>query len=417
MRFFVVCGVLLLFLGSGAWAGDRYQRAQDGKTLVWNPNPKADDAASWSGQRDKEHYATGDGILTWYRVERTYALGARVPLEKYVPRVRYSGKMVRGKLDGPVVAVDANGKTFHASFANGSRTGQWAEGPAGNPAQHKEEAVARDVVGPETESPPSPELPPTQKAPARQAGAAGVQSQKHSGPSPEQAGIPTSNSESIREQSAQLPTTAVGTKESPPVTSPVPNQQGSPGREVVPTPVERTLTASAPAAASIRKPQPNVELAPQHAADSPATAQSPAASPAPSLISVDQPSAEPVAGAGADQKALERPVLKKRPQADDVLRSLALPPTQLGFGMSLLAGAASERLSPKEVIELANVEAHGHGNRLSDYKSPRVRYYPADEAWLVLYESKRTDGGSEAGKGFGVKVEDKTKKTSIVDGR
>ena len=125
-RFFIAIGVLLLIVN--IVCGGEYQRAMDGKTLVWNNDPKPEDAASWSGKQDKEGYATGNGTLVWYRVERARVTGSNLPAEKRVPISSYSGKMVRGKLSGPVVAADPSGKFYHGTFTNGRRTADWTAG-------------------------------------------------------------------------------------------------------------------------------------------------------------------------------------------------------------------------------------------------------------------------------------------------
>jgi uncharacterized protein (TIGR02246 family) len=52
--------------------------------------------------------------------------------------------MVRGKLDGPVVLVNASGKTFHGIFVDGSKTGRWAAGPAPTTDQRATEPQTPD---------------------------------------------------------------------------------------------------------------------------------------------------------------------------------------------------------------------------------------------------------------------------------
>src|SRR4029077_7488928 len=64
-RFFFVCRALLVFANVALGDGT-YQRTKDGKTLVWNNHPQAGDEAKWSGDRDREGYASGFGTLTWY---------------------------------------------------------------------------------------------------------------------------------------------------------------------------------------------------------------------------------------------------------------------------------------------------------------------------------------------------------------
>src|SRR5215471_3872976 len=97
-------------LGDGA-----YQRTRGGKTLIWNNDPKPDEQATWSGDRDNNGYAHGFGTLSWYSKTGIYA--------------RYWGNMVKGRLDGSVNA-HSKGKTAHAMFVDGSRTTRWTAGRA-----------------------------------------------------------------------------------------------------------------------------------------------------------------------------------------------------------------------------------------------------------------------------------------------
>ena len=120
-RCLVVCsGLLLLVQGV---SGGVYQRTKDGKTLVWNNYPSQGDAVNWSGKRDANGFATGTGTLTWYRVVSGFLTGSLLPSKGPAVFVtRYSGEMIRGKLNGTVLNVDADGKTFHATFVNGTKT-------------------------------------------------------------------------------------------------------------------------------------------------------------------------------------------------------------------------------------------------------------------------------------------------------
>jgi hypothetical protein len=117
VRLFCICVVVLLPVLAGAAFGEgTYQRTKDGKTIVWNNDPKPGDAATWFGDRDGEGYATKIGSLTWYTANgAVYA--------------RYFGNMVRGKLDGRV-NVHSKGKTDHAIFVDGQRTTRWMAGRA-----------------------------------------------------------------------------------------------------------------------------------------------------------------------------------------------------------------------------------------------------------------------------------------------
>lgn len=106
----------MLILAIPTLAAGEYQKARDGKTLVWNANPRAGDEATWFGDRDREGYATGAGTLTWFTAKGSiYA--------------RYFGNMAHGKFNGPVNA-HSQGKTAHATFVGGERTSRWLAGRA-----------------------------------------------------------------------------------------------------------------------------------------------------------------------------------------------------------------------------------------------------------------------------------------------
>src|SRR6266508_4906931 len=121
IRSLFVCSAFLLF-ASVAYGAGSYQRTRDGKTLVWNDSPKRGEEATWSGKRDKNGFATGPGILTWYKVEPTIVTGSNIlDTRRYAVVIsRYSGKMVRGKFKGAVAYVDANGKILQATSVNGA---------------------------------------------------------------------------------------------------------------------------------------------------------------------------------------------------------------------------------------------------------------------------------------------------------
>jgi hypothetical protein len=134
-RWVFVYGALLLSLANGVYGEGTYQRTKDGKTVVWNNSPRPHEAARWSGDRDADEYGKGHGTLTWYTAREVIVTGSNIPSAKYTPIVRYSGNMIRGKLEGPVVSVDANGETFHCTFVGGRRVGKWVAGPAPGPSR------------------------------------------------------------------------------------------------------------------------------------------------------------------------------------------------------------------------------------------------------------------------------------------
>jgi ketosteroid isomerase-like protein len=119
IRSLFVCGVLLLF-ASVAYGAGSYQRTRDGQTFVWRDVPERGDEATWSGKRDKDGFATGSGVLTWYKVEPTIVTGSNIlDTRRYMIMINhYSGTMVRGKFQGAVTDVEANGKRLQATSVN-----------------------------------------------------------------------------------------------------------------------------------------------------------------------------------------------------------------------------------------------------------------------------------------------------------
>lgn len=110
------------------FAAGEYQQVRDGKTLVWNGMPTPGDTATWSGDHDKDNYATGFGDLTWYD-----ASGKEQAL--------LYGNMIRGKFEGPV-NMHTNGRTMHAYYANGGRVTGWSRGRAPSNMPAPAEGVA-----------------------------------------------------------------------------------------------------------------------------------------------------------------------------------------------------------------------------------------------------------------------------------
>jgi uncharacterized protein YecT (DUF1311 family) len=107
----IVIFFLSVFTESTVAAGT-YQLTKDGGTFVWNNYPRPGDEASWSGSKDTEGYATGEGTLTWFKRGKFMT--------------RYWGRMIRGKLEGAVINEDASGKKFRGTFINGVKSGDWA---------------------------------------------------------------------------------------------------------------------------------------------------------------------------------------------------------------------------------------------------------------------------------------------------
>ena len=127
IRSLFVCGALVLF-GSIAYAAGSYQRTRDGQTLVWRDVPGRGEEATWSGKRDKDGFATGSGVLTWYKVEPSIVTGSNIlDTRRYLILINhYSGTMVRGKFKGAATYVNANGKRLQATESP-------KQSPKGNP--------------------------------------------------------------------------------------------------------------------------------------------------------------------------------------------------------------------------------------------------------------------------------------------
>jgi hypothetical protein len=178
VRCFFICTALLLLVGA-VNAGGIYQHTRDGRTVIWNNYPSLDNEATWSGSRDSKGFATGYGTLTWYKVQRAVVTGSNIASSRAsavggVITNRYSGKMILGKFDGPVLNVDGRGKIFHATFVNGIKTTDWVAGTPPRPDQQSSERVSRDAgnaqpappaAGPSSKTV-APEHSPTQSKPS-----------------------------------------------------------------------------------------------------------------------------------------------------------------------------------------------------------------------------------------------------------
>lgn len=84
-----------------------YMVTFDGRALIWNNSPKADDVASWTGPVDPEGFATGNGVLSWHKGQR-FVTG-------------YQGTMIRGKLEGRTLSIDADGTRSVRIWKNGKK--------------------------------------------------------------------------------------------------------------------------------------------------------------------------------------------------------------------------------------------------------------------------------------------------------
>ncbi|MEY2525832.1 MAG: hypothetical protein QOE73_603 [Verrucomicrobiota bacterium] len=368
-RWFFLYGALVLLFANDAYAG-RYERTKEG-IRVWNNLRGWGDEATWSGDRDRKGYAIGEGTLTWYRVERRLLTGSNIPFSRGSSVVvgSYSGKMVRGKFDGLVVSVDANEKTFHATFADGRKVNDWAAGPAPGSSrtiasdQRGDEQVQRDAVAKtEAEPPPPGEGPPlaSQRPPLASSGVTGppLASSGVTGPPLASSGVTGPPPPSSGATAAPLQNESV-------------REQASTTRQA-----NKTVSASA------AKDTSNQEMD-----DSLKSLIGP-----PSFLRMKE-------RAEASSKATKTPTVPTSSQA-------SVPPTTSS------SPPAVPRLTKANVIELADAEARKEGYNLGEYQRPQADYLASDETWSVTYDQMSADG---VGKHFSISVEDKTKKTGIIE--
>lgn len=125
-----ICSIVLLSLASSL-AAPNYSRTRDRKTRVWNNSPAPNETVTWSGGTDADGYATGPGTVTWYVSGKLFTTGSEIPRYKdFKKSDTYTGNMVRGKFEGLVTQVTADGKTFHGDYVNGRQAPGWSAGPS-----------------------------------------------------------------------------------------------------------------------------------------------------------------------------------------------------------------------------------------------------------------------------------------------
>jgi hypothetical protein len=363
VRLFCICGALLPVFVGVAFGEGAYQRTKDGKTLVWNNDPKTGDAAAWFGDRDGEGYATKVGTLTWHTANgAVYA--------------RYFGNMVRGKFDGPV-NVHSKGKTDHAIFVDGQRTTHWVAGRAASlrvARQPTKPAESEHIAEAPAEGPPI----------VREAGNAQRSTSNAQRPSE---GTPAKK---LSEQRAPPAAKAAATAE-----------PASAGASAVAEPEEPETPAEGPGVVQAESAQPATQSSESFHEQA---VQSPMED-TPSLVI--QPSKESVSTPPTSKKS--------EAEVEDSLQSLVRPPTSL-LAIPEIAGSpeASPRLTKEEVINLANAKARTLGYSRNDYHRAEPQYNAAYKIWSVSYEQSATDGMEEAGKHFSVIVDVKTKGTVFL---
>jgi hypothetical protein len=380
----------MLLLASVAFAlgaTGEYTQTRDGKTTVWNGNPKAGESASWAGSRDKDGYATGFGTITWYNADGT---------ESAV----YYGNMVNGKLEGPVNA-HVGRRTAHAYFADGTRETAWARGAAPSKMNVPEGLIAKRRKA-ESEQPKPQEKEQTAETKKR--------------PKPE--------SEKVRPIEETRRATAAETK-----TKPAPAETP---REKIQTPTPESVAVSTPSPPAVAESTPVSTPAPTETASSlfepPAIAET---RETPKEIGNETPQPPPPEpSVEKTPEIVEQPPAEEAPKKSPTekaasLNALVGPPSSLRSGSiretskpekprstsSAVRGQAE--LTEDEAIGLADVEARGRGFDLNEYQRPKTDYSAVKDKWSLFYNLKDPKAAGGDLQPFSVTVEDKSKKVEL----
>ena len=455
----LVCLTLLLTLlfASGAYAGGTYQRTENRKkTLVWNNDPQPGDAATWSGDRDADGYATGPGTLQWSRVERGFMTGSNIAGRKRIPISSYSGTMVHGKFDGGVTTVD-HGKTYHATYSDGQKNGRWIAGPliskadrgeTAPPAEKSEPsetATSTEVVG-EVRRAEKVSQEKTQSRVAKES----TSDVPAEGPAEEKPEVASQKSEISKpaaiepkkletKQKVPQPLIAQASSEESdqsstpraPATKKAALQPGAVRAIERPTHTVSKKSESEPTMRAERANPENTDQPPKIA--KPAPSQPPKADLPPSE---DIPAEGPFATNEENVKRPEpakpstskpQPASKESP-VDNSLQTLTGPPASLHINppppetnpptqistppMAAASSPASQgpKLTAVNAMDIADIEARTKGYDLGEYQLPKAEYNAASDTWSVAYIAR--DGEKEPKK-LNVAIQDKTGKAEV----
>lgn len=383
------CSLFAAAGGVAFGAGGEYTQTRDGKTAVWNGNPKSGESASWQGSRDKDGYATGFGTITWYNADGT---------ENAV----YYGNMVNGKLEGPVNA-HVGRRTAHAYFADGTRETAWARGPAPSKMNVPEGLIAKRRKA-ESEQPKPQEKEQT------------AETKKKPKPEPEK----------IQPTEETRRATAMETKTKPaPVETP---------KEEIQAPAPESVAISTPSPPAVAESTHVSTPAPTETASSPfeppviaETRETPkeiANETPPPPPPTPEPSVEKKPEV-VEQPPAEEPPTKSPTNEAASLNALVGPPSSLRSGSiretpkpqkprstsSAVRGRAE--LTEDEVIGLADAEARGRGFDLDGYQRPKTDYSAVKDKWSLFYNLKDPKAAGGDLQPFSVTVEDKSKKVEL----
>lgn len=423
----LIFGALLALATGPVFGAGEYQQARDGKTMTWNWQPKAGETASWSGDRDKDGYASGFGDLTLYNSDgKVFGL--------------FYGNMTHGKFEG-AVNMHTGGRVAHAYFVDGDRVTSWSRGAAKSTmtapvaavveqekAKAEEQAAKKErvekAVAAATPSPKK-EKPVIEKKVAK------------TEPAPPPAERPVRGPDSYHKPATEKPPAVA---ENAPLSAEEELKRTEPSRSSSPT-KNQTYTEPTPL------PKSDVIEAPPTRETEVATSnvQPPTPEPSqPSALSL-LPSAEeipPIPNQSLTEpkqetSEQEREIASKTPEenkdsstappakqtpADVSVRALTGPPSSL----HIVERSPSEKsnretepaatreapLSESEAINLADKEARDEGCPLESYQRPKVDHSAVKGRWALFY-TKKSDASEALPATFSATVEDKTHRVEI----
>ena len=460
-RRFIVFGasVLLLILAKGALADGAYQRTEDRKkAFVWNNDLKPDDTATWSGGRDAEGYATGQGTLQWFRRDRSFTTGSNIFTPKKTLISSYSGTMVHGKFSGGVMTVD-HGKTYHATFVDGRKKGRWTAGPVITKAETAEPAAAAEKperTASATSTEVASESSKTEKISEEktQTRVAEETSADIPAEGPEESEVSGQRSEISKSAAAQQEKAKTTQGISQPAIAQTASEE--PDQSATPrAPVTRKAALAPGAVRAIEPPTHTVakksEAEPAKRSDraKPEQTEKPskiakAASSQPSKaetqLSEEIPAEGPLsAEAEKTQSPSSRSAIAESSQppslnaqrasketVDNSLRTLTGPPSSLHvktppetnppaqISTPPIAAASppttGSKLTAVQAMDIADIEARTKGYDLGEYQLPKAEYNAASDTWSVGYVARDAD---KAGKKLSVTIQDKTGKADV----
>ena len=307
IRSLFVCAALILFAGFVYGAGS-YHRTRDGQTLVWRDVPSRGDEATWSGERDKDGYATGSGVLTWYKVRPAIVTGSNIlDTRRYVNMINhYSGRMVRGKFQGAVTYLEAEGRRLRATSGNETnRPSRRQKATRSRTAQVRATPKAEPTPTPFSEpiTVDTPELTSARATPT---------------PAPEESSSPSAEEPQTAEP-AETDTLAAKPMATP--TEPAPEESSSPSEEESQT-AEPPETDTLVAKQMATPPEPALE-------QSPSPSEPETAVPPQTDTLVAKQMATPPSEQQARQSHARSLTVPTPPASDDPLRSLSAQPSEL----------------------------------------------------------------------------------------